>query len=187
MARSIPGPGEPNAGRPRKGSIIWLAESRRSGGHGALMFLDLDNFKPVNDRHGHEAGDLLLIEAATRLKAYVRAMDSVARFGGDEFVVLLSDLPADEAEARLRTRHLADKIRLSLAAPYALTLGREGQAETTIEHHCTASIGIALFIDHRLTADDILREADAAMYRAKEAGRNQIRFHDGLDHPSGQS
>jgi diguanylate cyclase (GGDEF)-like protein/PAS domain S-box-containing protein len=158
-----------------------MAGSQRSGGHGALMFLDLDNFKPVNDRHGHEAGDLLLIEVATRLKACVRAMDSVARFGGDEFVVLLSDLPADEAEARIRTQRLADKIRCSLALPYALTLGSEGQAATTIEHHCTVSIGIALFIDHRLTADDILREADAAMYRAKEAGRNQIRFHDDRD------
>jgi diguanylate cyclase (GGDEF)-like protein/PAS domain S-box-containing protein len=158
-----------------------MAASQRSGRHGALMFLDLDNFKPVNDGYGHEAGDLLLIEAATRLKACVREMDSVARFGGDEFVVLLSDLPADEAEAMARTRRLANKIRLSLAVPYALTLGSEGRSETTIEHHCTVSIGIVLFIDHRLTADDILREADAAMYRAKEAGRNRICFHDNRD------
>jgi diguanylate cyclase (GGDEF)-like protein/PAS domain S-box-containing protein len=155
-----------------------MAASKRSGCHAAVMFLDLDNFKPLNDAHGHEAGDLLLIEVANRLRTCVREMDTVARFGGDEFVVLLSSLDPDLAESVSQARRVAEKIRLILSEPYRLTLSQEGKADETVEHHCTASIGVALFLNHENSQDDILKWADAAMYRAKEAGRNLIRFHD---------
>ncbi|MDP2826715.1 MAG: diguanylate cyclase [Sulfuritalea sp.] len=155
-----------------------MAVSKRSGCYGALMFLDLDNFKPLNDTHGHVVGDLLLIEAADRLKCCVREMDTVARFGGDEFVVMLSDLNADKAESTSHAEIVAEKIRIRLSEPYLLTIRQEGKEDTTVEHHCTVSIGVTLFIDHEASQDDILKWADVAMYQAKEAGRNSIRFYD---------
>jgi len=155
-----------------------MATSKRSACYGALMFLDLDNFKPLNDTHGHVVGDLLLIDAAHRLKACVREMDTVARFGGDEFVVLLSDLKADKAESAAQASLIAEKIRISLSEPYRLTIKHDGETDTTVEHQCTASIGVALFINHEASQDDILKWADKAMYQAKEAGRNSIRFYD---------
>ena len=155
-----------------------MAASKRSGCYGALMFLDLDNFKPLNDTHGHVVGDLLLIEVADRLKACVREMDTVARFGGDEFVVMLSDLNADKAESTLQAEIVAEKIRIRLAEPYLLTIRHEGKADSTVEHLCTVSIGVTLFLNHVADQDDILKWADAAMYQAKDAGRNSIRFHD---------
>ena len=155
-----------------------MAASKRSACYGALIFLDLDNFKPLNDTHGHVVGDSLLIEVADRLHRCVREMDTVARFGGDEFVVLLSDLNAGKAESTEQARHVAEKIRHTLAQPYLLTTRHEGEADTTIEYRCTASIGVAMFINHETSQDDILNWADAAMYEAKEAGRNLIRFHD---------
>lgn len=129
-----------------------MAASKRSACYGALMFIDLDNFKPVNDRHGHEVGDLLLIEAANRLKTCVREADTVARFGGDEFVVMLSDLHADRIESSAQAAVVADKIRIRLSDPYLLTIRLEGRTtDTTIEHHCTASIGVTtLFLDHEV-------------------------------------
>jgi diguanylate cyclase (GGDEF)-like protein len=154
-----------------------MATSKRTGCHGAVLFLDLDNFKPLNDAHGHEVGDLLLIEAANRLRNCVREMDTVGRFGGDEFVVILAELNASRDASTTQARIVADKICASLSAPYQLSLREAGKADS-IEHRCTASIGVALFIDHQASQDDILRWADAAMYRAKEAGRNLIRFHD---------
>ena len=155
-----------------------MAASKRSACYGALMFLDLDNFKPLNDLHGHAVGDLLLIEAAERLRACVREVDTVARFGGDEFVVMIGELDADKNESMAQARLIAEKIRVTLSAPYLLTIRHEGKAETTVEHHCTASIGVALFINHEASQDDILKWADSAMYEAKEAGRNLVRFHD---------
>jgi diguanylate cyclase (GGDEF)-like protein/PAS domain S-box-containing protein len=155
-----------------------IAASRRSACYGALMILDLDNFKPLNDQHGHAAGDLLLIEVANRLKNCVREVDTVARFGGDEFVAILSDLDADRAESAAQAAIVAEKIRLSLSEPYRLTLQREGKADTAVEHHCTASIGVTLFLNHEVSQDDILKWADAAMYQAKAQGRNQVWFHD---------
>lgn len=155
-----------------------MAASKRSGCYGALIVLDLDNFKPLNDKHGHAAGDLLLIEAADRLKKCVREIDTVARFGGDEFVAILSDLDADHAESRAQAEIVAEKIRIALSEPYHLSIREHGKADTAIEHHCTASIGVALFINHDISPDDILRWADGAMYHAKEAGRNLIRFYD---------
>lgn len=158
-----------------------MVASGRSGRHGALLFLDLDNFKPLNDGQGHDAGDLLLLQVADRLKSCVRAIDTVARFGGDEFVVLLSELAADKAESKAEARIVAEKIRSKLAETYVLTLTGEGQADTTIEHRCSASVGVVVFIDHEAGQEELLRRADSAMYRAKEAGRNTIRFHEGKD------
>jgi len=155
-----------------------LATSKRRSCHGALMFFDLDNFKPLNDTRGHEVGDLLLVEAANRTKNCVREIDTVARVGGDEFVVIISELEPDKAGSITQAGIVAEKIRLALAEPYRLTIKRNGQAESIVDHHCTASIGVALFICPVACQDDIYMWADAAMYRAKEAGRNQVRFFD---------
>lgn len=154
-----------------------MASSSRTGRYGALIFLDLDNFKPLNDSHGHDAGDLLLVEVAQRLKACVREMDTVVRIGGDEFVVMLSELKSDRAESRLQAGVIAEKVRHALAQPYNLTVRREGLPDITVEHHCSASLGVALFVNHDTNQTNVLKWADAAMYAAKEAGRNQIRFH----------
>jgi diguanylate cyclase (GGDEF)-like protein/PAS domain S-box-containing protein len=156
-----------------------MAASKRSGRYNALMFLDLDNFKLLNDIHGHVAGDLLLIVATDRLKKSVRAMDTVARFGGDEFVVMLNELDVDKDASAVMALNVAEKIRLTLSAPYLLAISGDGKTDITIEHHCTASIGVVVFINHEMSQDDILRRADATMYKAKEAGRNLIRFYDG--------
>jgi len=148
-----------------------MSASQRSGRYCALLFLDLDNFKPLNDTHGHGVGDLLLIEVANRLKSCVREIDTVARFGGDEFVVILNDLNVDKAESASQAEIVAEKIRTALSAPYLLTIKQEGKAETAIEHHCTASVGVALFINHEDSQDDILKFADTAMYQAKGVKR----------------
>ena len=157
-----------------------MAASKRSGCYGALMFLDLDNFKPLNDAHGHVVGDMLLIEVANRLKGCVREVDTVSRFGGDEFVVLINELDADKAKSAAQAGLIAEKIRIRLSEPYQLAIGSEGKVDTTIEHRCSTSIGITLFINHEASQDDLLKWADAAMYQAKEAGRNLIRFSDSI-------
>lgn len=158
-----------------------IATGMRSGRHGALMFLDLDNFKLLNDTHGHEVGDLLLIAAADKLKKCTREMDTVARFGGDEFVVMINELDADKAESVKQAGIVAEKIRAALATPYVLKVQRGGQAETTVEHQCTVSIGVALLSRNGASQDDILRWADMAMYQAKASGCNLIRFYDSED------
>jgi diguanylate cyclase (GGDEF)-like protein/PAS domain S-box-containing protein len=155
-----------------------VAASKRSGLYGALMFLDLDNFKPLNDTHGHVVGDLLLVEAATRLKACVRDNDTVARFGGDEFVVMLSDLDAQRSRAMELAETVAQKIRTSLSQTYSLKVSHEMQDPTVVEHHCTASVGVVVYGHNEGTAQDFLKWADAAMYQAKAAGRNTVRFYD---------
>ena len=155
-----------------------MATSKRNGLYGALMFLDLDNFKPLNDTHGHGVGDLLLVEIARRLSACVREVDTVARSGGDEFVVVLSELDADKVKSGELAAGVAEKIRLSLAAPYWLTVVAPGLNTTTIEHHCSASIGVALFTNHETSQPDVMKWADAAMYQAKAAGRNVVRFYE---------
>jgi diguanylate cyclase (GGDEF)-like protein/PAS domain S-box-containing protein len=152
--------------------------SKRTGLHAALLLLDLDNFKPLNDTHGHAAGDLLLIEVARRLQECVRETDVVVRFGGDEFVVLLTDLSRDQAEASELAGGVARKIAGALKQPYSLEVKDEVQQRSTVEHHCTASIGIALFVNDDACHDEILKWADAAMYRAKKAGKDQIQLHD---------
>jgi diguanylate cyclase (GGDEF)-like protein/PAS domain S-box-containing protein len=156
-----------------------LADSKRNGRYGALMFLDLDHFKMLNDTLGHAMGDLLLMQAASRMKACVREVDTVARLGGDEFVVMLADLTADEAESMAQVAGIAEKIRTTLAVPYPLTLKKTGAPDTTVTHACSASIGAVVFIDRAGSLDDFLGWADAAMYQAKEAGGNRVRFAQG--------
>jgi diguanylate cyclase (GGDEF)-like protein len=152
-----------------------MLASKRSSHYGALMFLDLDNFKPLNDAHGHDAGDLLLVEVARRITQCVREVDTVARFGGDEFVIMLSDLDIDKAESITQAANVAEKIRSTLSEPYVLKLRRDAD-EQTIVHRCTSSIGVVLFINHEAGLEDIIRCADSAMYLAKQSGRNTIRF-----------
>lgn len=154
-----------------------IAISKRTGLHGALMFIDLDNFKPLNDTYGHGVGDLLLIEAARRIENCVRETDTVARFGGDEFVVMLNELDKNKAESSAQASLVAEKIRVALGEPYLLTIQHDGQLEGKVEHHCTSSIGVVVFIDHDANLKDILKMADMAMYQAKDAGRNTIRFY----------
>jgi len=152
-----------------------LAACKRSGNFGALLFLDLDNFKPLNDEHGHAVGDLLLVEVASRLSACVRQVDTVSRFGGDEFVVLLAELSPELEPSASQARALAEKVRHKLAEPYVLTVLQEGLPAQVVTHHCSASIGLAVF-NGQCAAQQILKTADAAMYQAKEAGRNAVRF-----------
>ena len=155
-----------------------MVAAKRSGCFGALMFIDLDNFKPLNDQHGHDLGDLLLIEAAARLKGCVREMDTVARVGGDEFVVMLSELHADLEESRVQAATVAEKVRSALSQVYRLSVQHAGHSGATVEHLCTASIGVALFNSDEVAQDDLLNRADLAMYQAKRAGRNLIRFYE---------
>ena len=153
-----------------------MSASRRHETFGAVLFVDLDNFKPLNDLHGHEAGDLLLVEVARRLRGCVREIDTVARFGGDEFVIILSQLARHQGESEGQAVAIAEKIRLSLAQPYALSITAPGRPATNLTHSCTASIGVALFFGRDASQDEILKRADAAMYKAKQAGRNCVRI-----------
>jgi diguanylate cyclase (GGDEF)-like protein len=156
-----------------------MVASKRSGRFGAVMFLDLDNFKPLNDMHGHDMGDLLLIKVAHRIAHCVREIDTVARFGGDEFVVMLSELDVDREFSQGQASIVAEKIRAALAEPYMLASRQPDNTEITVEHHCSSSIGVVLFINNETSPEDILKWADVAMYQAKEGGRNRVCFFDG--------
>ena len=154
-----------------------LAASARNGYYGALMFLDLDNFKSLNDQFGHAAGDSLLVEAAGRISSCLREVDTVARFGGDEFVVMLGCLDVDHQLSVKLAHIVAEKIRLKLAETYFLIYQTAGKTQTQLEHHCTSSIGVVLFMNHDVDQDDLLHRADTAMYQAKKDGRNRICFY----------
>jgi len=148
-----------------------LSASQRSGQSGAVLFLDLDSFKSLNDTLGHDVGDLLLQQVAQRLSACVRASDTVARLGGDEFVVLLEGLSGQELDFASQVEVTAHKMLLALSAPYQLG---------TRSCHSSSSIGITLFGKSQpgVGVDDLLKQADIAMYQAKSAGRNTLRFFD---------
>jgi diguanylate cyclase (GGDEF)-like protein/PAS domain S-box-containing protein len=154
-----------------------MLTSKRNGRYAALIMLDLDNFKPLNDKHGHAVGDLLLVETASRLKNCVREIDTVARFGGDEFVIILNELDADSAVSATQALAVAENILATLSSPYILKVSHSIQLATTVEHNCTASIGMVIFTDHKGSQEEIIRQADTAMYQAKENGRNSIRFY----------
>jgi len=153
-----------------------LVQHRRSSQHGCVIYLDLDNFKPLNDQHGHVAGDQLLQEVGRRLVSSLRAQDTVARQGGDEFVVLLIELDVSLEVALREASHVAKKILDEIGRPYVLTVEQGLDSSKTIEHRCTASLGVAVFLPTEDSVDNILRRADDAMYRAKSKGRNQIQF-----------
>ncbi len=146
-----------------------LPIAARRNNYGALLFIDLDKFKMINDTLGHDYGDLLLIEVAKRIKQCVREMDTVARLGGDEFTVLIEGVSKDKDDASRKVGMVAEKIRESLAQPYQL----KEQL-----HHSSPSIGVCLFRGNEEAVDVLLRHADMAMYQAKESGRNAVRFYD---------
>ncbi len=146
-----------------------LLNSARAGQHGALLFIDLDNFKVLNDTQGHDVGDQLLRQVALRLRSVVREADTVGRLGGDEFLVMLEDLGPVGTQAGIAADVVAQKILGTLGETYLLG-GRE--------HHSTPSIGIALFGPEAQGVDDVLKQADLAMYQAKAMGRNTLRFFD---------
>ena len=145
------------------------AAGSRSGHWGALLFIDLDNFKTLNDTLGHDKGDVLLEQVAYRLSGCVREDDTVARFGGDEFVVMLEGLSGNAEEAASQTRVVGEKILAALNQSYQIA----GHS-----HHSTSSIGATLFSGQKDTAEELLKQADMAMYKAKDAGRNVLRFFD---------
>ena len=146
-----------------------LTISARRNDYGAVLFIDLDRFKMLNDTLGHDYGDRLLIEVATRIKSCVREMDTVARLGGDEFVVLIEGVSEDQDEASHKAGIIAEKIRETLAHPYQLN---------SHEHHSSPSIGISLYRGNEAAVDVLIQQADMAMYQAKGSGRNAVRFFD---------
>lgn len=146
-----------------------LAVSGRSRKYGALLFIDLDNFKSLNDTLGHDMGDMLLTQVAQRLLGCIREGDTVARQGGDEFVVMLEELSQNPEEAAIQAEDVGEKILAALNRSYQLT---------SFECHSTPSIGITLFNDQAETVDELLKRADIAMYAAKAMGRNTLRFFD---------
>lgn len=150
-----------------------MSTSERNKTVGAVLFVDVDRFKTINDTLGHTAGDLLLQSVAQRLVAHVRESDTVARLGGDEFVVLLEHLGENADEAASQTEIVGEKLLAALARPYLLGL---------VDHRSTASIGATLFRGHETSIDNVLKQADLAMYKAKEAGRNRLDFFDSSMH-----
>ncbi|MEE1999891.1 diguanylate cyclase [Alkalimonas sp. MEB108] len=150
-----------------------IAASQRSQKFAGLMFIDLDNFKPVNDLFGHKVGDSLLVEVASRLQQSIRSADTVARFGGDEFVVLIREIDADESKARTQLELLANKIQQRLQHPYPLPKARM--------HQCSSSIGLVLF-KGETSSDELLRQADSAMYAAKKEQRQTSWFNQKPEH-----
>jgi len=148
---------------------LALASSARSKQYGALLFIDLDHFKTLNDTLGHNMGDLLLQQVAQRLVCHVREDDTAARLGGDEFVVMLEDLSMNPGEAAINVEIAGKKILDALNEPYLLA-GHD--------YHCSSSIGATLFYGHLVAEDDLLKHVDIAMYQAKHAGRNNLCFFD---------
>ncbi|MDD3343862.1 MAG: sensor domain-containing diguanylate cyclase, partial [Sulfurospirillaceae bacterium] len=141
----------------------------RSLEYSGLLFIDIDNFKTLNDTLGHDMGDILLINVAQRLKDTVRISDTVSRFGGDEFVLLITKLGTDEHSAKEELRKLSQKLLHAISQKYDLQIEQNSTA-----YHCTASIGGTLFNDHSRTVDEILKDADDAMYAVKKNGKNAI-------------
>lgn len=148
---------------------LALPASIRTQHYGAVLFLDMDKFKTLNDTLGHDYGDLLLIEVACRIQACVREVDTVARLGGDEFVILLEEIDKSEEEASRKIALVAEKIRISLTSPYLLN---------EHEYHSSPSIGVCLYHGNDESLETLLKHADMAMYQAKDSGRNTVRFFD---------
>ncbi|OIR04471.1 cyclic di-GMP phosphodiesterase Gmr [mine drainage metagenome] len=146
-----------------------VSSRMRNGREASLLFIDLDNFKTLNDTLGHDIGDSLLQQVAKRLTACVREGDTVARLGGDEFVVVLEDLSETALEAGSQTESIGNKIIYALNQPYQLG---------SHEHHSTPSIGATLFNEGQLDVEELLKQGDIAMYQAKKSGRNALRFFD---------
>lgn len=148
---------------------LLTAQSARIGQHGALLFIDIDHFKLLNDTRGHHIGDQLLVQVAERISSVIRATDLAARLGGDEFVVVFDNLGTEAEVAALEAKKRAEELHDLINLPYPLM--------QTV-YHCTISIGVNLFKGQTRSIDDLLRHADVAMYQAKDSGRNAIRFFD---------
>ncbi len=153
---------------------LALAKSVRKGSIGSIMFIDLDKFKNLNDTYGHSIGDMLLCEVANRLKTVLRKVDTVARIGGDEFIILLEDLGVDATAAHLSSQIVAEKIISAINQPFKLNL---------LTYHCTTSIGICMFDHLTENIEDLLRFADIAMYQSKQTGRNNYQYYDATLQP----
>ena len=147
--------------------------SARNGLYGALLFIDLDRFKALNDSLGHAMGDNLLCQVAQRLLSCVRQMDTVARFGGDEFVVMLEELDIDHQKAVTKAAALGAKMLASINAPFLLDTG---EPHSATPYSTSPSIGVTLYIGSQFDVDALLQQADMAMYAAKSAGRNTLQF-----------
>ena len=147
-------------------AVVTIA---RNPSGGALLFIDLDNFKTLNDTRGHGVGDQMLIEVARRLQACVREGDTLSRFGGDEFVLLLEGLSEDTTQAAVQAQGVGEKVLEVLRQPYMLA---------DSEFHSSSSVGVTLFFDYIEKLDELLKQADTAMYEAKKSGRNTLRFFD---------
>jgi diguanylate cyclase (GGDEF)-like protein len=148
---------------------LALSVSARSNHYGAVLFLDLDRFKTINDNLGHDLGDRLLIEVARRIHACVREVDTVARLGGDEFVILVEEINVNAQEALQKAALIAEKMRVALTVPYLIN-GHE--------YHSSPSIGVSLYRGNEESAEELLKHADMAMYHAKDSGQNTVRFFD---------
>ena len=148
---------------------LALSVSARTRHYGAVLFLDMDKFKTLNDTMGHDYGDLMLVEVARRIQPCVREVDTVARLGGDEFVVLIEEVGLNAEEVSQKMALIAEKIRAALAAPYLLK---------NHEYHSSPSIGVCLYYGNKEPVEALLKRADMAMYQAKDAGRNTVRFFD---------
>jgi diguanylate cyclase (GGDEF)-like protein/PAS domain S-box-containing protein len=146
-----------------------LSAETQHQAYSAILFIDLDNFKVLNDTRGHDVGDLLLMEVSARLKSCVRSEDTVARLGGDEFVVILEYLSSDIEQATSQAEVVGEKIRKALGQLYLIN---------DFDHYSTPSIGISMFHSKEMSVDELLKRADTAMYQAKQAGRNAVRFFD---------
>ena len=157
-----------------KHAIAVVGRNKRQG---ALMMLDMDEFKVLNDSLGHDVGDRLLVEVAARLKSCVRLADTVARQGGDEFVVMLEDLDPG-AQGALFAENVARKILGEISKPYALAIATPSGTPGTYNYYGTVSMGITLISGEAQTSDELMKRADTAMYQAKASGRNTIRFFD---------
>lgn len=156
---------------------IVQSMSKRSHLFGAVLFIDLDNFKPLNDTYGHSIGDMLLVEVATRIKSCIRESDTASRFGGDEFIILISELDEDKETSLNLAKQIAEKIRQTVSYPYFLKTSSFTSGEKIVEHSCSTSIGLTLFLSNETSQDEIFHQADSAMYEAKQSGRNCICVH----------
>ncbi len=145
-----------------------MLNSKRQQSYSAMMFVDLDNFKPVNDLYGHKTGDHVLFQIAERIRNVVREADTVARFGGDEFIVVLHDIGKSAAQCQQLTEQVATKIAATINESLVI------EQDQQLRHHCTCSIGLVMFSGDTTSADVLLRQADAAMYQAKNRGKDQL-------------
>jgi diguanylate cyclase (GGDEF)-like protein/PAS domain S-box-containing protein len=153
---------------------LALKTSQRYNYHGALIFLDLDNFKIINDTLGHTFGDQLLMEVSARLLGCVRSIDTVARLGGDEFVIILEHLDVDKFKAAVQVQAVTEKIRGVIAEHYLLDVESDYLPASKIEYHSSCSIGFVIFLGSSVEPDELLKYADLAMYHAKKMGRNHV-------------